>query len=89
MNWHCNGTALALDWLISKPANRLLASIEASDRLAYQEMKLYYRERVPWIQQIWLALHWNFIGTQLAQNCQCIDGALEDYKHFIYNELAL
>ena len=39
---------------ISDRFNRSLGSIEASDRLKDPEMKLYYRDRVPWIQ--WTAV---------------------------------
>ena len=47
LDWNCIGTALELDWFISDLANRPLPSIEGSERLAHQEMKLYYRDRVP------------------------------------------
>ena len=42
LNWQWIGIALAMDWFISGLANRPLASIEASERLADQEVKLDY-----------------------------------------------
>ena len=49
-------TTLALNWFISDCFNRSLGSIEASDRLKDPEMKLYYRDWVPWIQWTAVAL---------------------------------
>ena len=38
LNWHWIGIVLAMDWFISGLANRTLASIEASERLAILQM---------------------------------------------------
>ena len=57
---------MALDWFISDPANRPLASIEASERLANPEMNPVLLRQGPMISNDpigpTLALHWLISG---------------------------
>ena len=66
LNWQWIGIALAMDWFISGLANRPLASIEASERLANPEMNPVLLRQGPMnpIDPIGptLALHWLISG---------------------------